>query len=695
MAGERSYVRVPPDSTGKKIRHNPYHRVSFNNRVGNHIWKLGEEYTISGSVNITVLLATGDNLDSGQVELIFESGDEYLSENLTAGDFIQYEGSTVATVVDDELIHVPHVNLAGGRSNNTVDVDGFGAMNIRFSDGRPQTDAFGRLRISQGTTLGDYVFAYNTLPADFSTLIYGNASVTHDADLRALKLICPAGTPASGAIPAPAPFTGKDLVAHTTNTYHHYFPGFSQEAIMTVALGDTGKAGVTRNWGTFDFDNGYGFRCDNETDGLKVFIRSSATGSKTEIIINQADFNGDTIDGTGRSGMNLRLTDDNIYWVDVQWLGGGRVRFGTYYRGERVVMHEYYHEGDNNNGKPHAQTGSLPICFSQLNSQTQLAETTMAAWCCAVHTEHDVDFNTVGRSGLETITKTFDPTSLENGQAYEFLGALAPVQTIAPGSGGSSNRTLYLPSYLEALAYDSNGNDVLMEVEIYVDPVIGGGKKSFNINQDQITDADTAFLTPVENSPLNTVESFRSEDYALIDRPKYWGGGFHNYATYLRGKDKFDLTNKFNNLQYGAFKNYAEDGGIKICQIASITPGAVTSLQVEHAYHIHREGEPIKFQGIVGTVGTDGTSGLNYDGGRDNEYYLKITGSNTAELYEDIEFNTAVNTSTLAYTSGGEMQGLYGTQLVFAIVAKPLAPTIAAALDVTVHFNLGWKEINQ
>ena len=37
MAGERSYVRVPPDSTGKKIRHEPFHRVGYGSRVGGHI----------------------------------------------------------------------------------------------------------------------------------------------------------------------------------------------------------------------------------------------------------------------------------------------------------------------------------------------------------------------------------------------------------------------------------------------------------------------------------------------------------------------------------------------------------------------------------------------------------------------------------------------------------------------------------
>jgi len=74
----------------------------------------------------------------------------------------------------------------------------------------------------------------------------------------------------------------------------------------------------------------------NINGDFAVCVRSSASGTKTETVILQEDFNKDTVDGTGLSRMNLDLTYDNIYWIDIQWLGGGRVRFGTYNNGERV-----------------------------------------------------------------------------------------------------------------------------------------------------------------------------------------------------------------------------------------------------------------------------------------------------------------------------------------------------------------------
>jgi hypothetical protein len=701
MAGERSYVQIPPDSTGKQISHAPWHRLGYTTRIGNHIWRIGEQYTVnrlSGSpATITVTVFTGTDSDTGQIGVLFNNVDEYANVELASGDTILYDGSTVATLTFDEIIFSPATKISGGDNpENTANVDRTGSMNIRFADGRPQIDAFGRLRVSSGTTLGDYVFSNNELPEYFSTLKYGNASITHDGDLKAMKLVCPSGTPASGAVnEGAAGFFGDiDYVAHTTDTYHHYFAGFSTEALLTVALSDAGKTGVTREWGYFDENNGYGFRVDDDSSGLKIFIRTGATGSVTETVVAQADFNKDTIlDGSGLSQFTLDLTDDNLYWIDLQWLSTGRIRFGVYYRGERVIIHEHYHEGTLNGGKPHSQTGSLPISYVQYNDTSQLAESTMVAWCSSVHTEHKVDLSTVGLTQIETLSKTFDPTSIENGQTYELIGVFAPINEKL-GSNGSVNRDIYIPKYIECLAYHANGDEAYVEIEAYVDPILGGGENSFDIMDSETL--DTPFLVPVSSSPSVGSNVYKPTDYVLADRPKFWGTtvGQSKFASNLKGYCIQDLTNYFNDHQRGAYKNYANDGGTVVAPVTSITPGATTTVQFT-SDHTLREGQPIKFSGIVGTVGTDGTNGLNWGSVRDNQYYLKITGADTAELYEDIEFTTAVDTTALVYTSGGDAEGPYGPGVYFAVLVKPLAPSVTIATDITVNISIGWREINQ
>jgi len=703
MAGEQTWVQVPPDSTGKKIRHNPYLRVNFTGNTGGHVWEEGGTYTITGSTTLTVTVFKGLNGETGNVGIKLKQSDIINNAPLPIqGDIISYEGQQVATIgANVDMIYIPYGAIVGGsKPDNTVEVDNTGSMNVRFSEGLPQLDAFGSLRVSSGTSLGDYTFTYNRSPADFSTKIIGNASLEHDSNLRAIKLINPAGVPAAGSFD---PNAGLDKVAHVSNTYHHYFPGFSQVAMMTVALGDTGRDGVDREWGYFDRFNGYFFRCDDSTNGLKCVVRTSTSGTVTETVITSADFNGDPVDGTGDSQMNLHLTNDNIYWIDVQWLGAGRVRFGTYHRGERIVIHEYYHEGELNNGKPHTQTASLPIKFAQTTTQTQISESVMLAWCASVHTEHAVDVSALGKNRLETMTKTFDPTNIENNSEYELIGVLSPVKSIPAGtlSADKSNRSVYLPNYMEALAYHADGSEAFVELEVYADSIIGGGTKSFPINQDQITDGATAWMVPVTPLEDNGIEVFKPASYTFADRPKFWGGGIHVHAQYMKGYARVDISNVYTNLQDGSFKNYAEQGGSTIHPVDSITPspdGTTPTVVTMATGMRHREGYPVAFKGIEGTLGTDATNGLNITAARENRYYLRITAVNQAELYHDIEFKNPVITQGLTATNFGMMGGDYGDQMYFVAVCKPLPPTIAkqaTAGDVTIHFNLGWSEIQQ
>lgn len=724
MAGERSYVRVPPDSTGKKVRHEPHHRVGFSKVVGqeDHIWQLGLEYVITDGLdtyNVIVFRGPVASVQSGQLGLLLSSDDEFNNEDISASATIAFEGTTIANLTSDEIIHVPYVHLSGGNApQNTVDVDRTGSMNIRFDEGRPQLDGFGRLRTSQGTTLGDYVFAYDTLQTSFSTTLVGRGAVEHDTDLRCLKLTCPGGAPgATYEIN-----TSRDQVSHTTNTYHHYFPGFSHEAIMTVALVNLNTSGLVRNWGYFDSDNGYMFRYD-QTDGeFKCVIRSSASGNlvetrisrtgtqvynvttDTEILSNTNGWDGDPVDGTGESQMDLRLTDDNIYWLDIQWLGAGRVRFGTYHRGQRVVIHEYYHEGDTfNNGKPSSQSGSLPICFSMVNDGAgYTGDANILAWCAAAHTEHSVDLNTIGSNRLETITKTaINPTALENGQDYELIGVLMPADELVVA--GIDNRTLYLPNYMEVMAYHADGSQAMVEFEIYLDPVMGGGDFAFPINSDDFVTAPgtTPYAVPVDSRLQNAVEVYKPEDYTpASDRAKFWGGGLHILSAYTRGETRIDLGSFYNNFQDGAFKNYAENGGTQDHAVGAwtLSPDGVTATKYTATGDQlnHREGYAMRFYGVTGTASTV----LNYDENGGQEFYIRVTAKNEAELYEDLEFQTPVITNGLTVTANGRMRADYGQQMYFVAVMKPLAPAIAKyntdnTQTITAHFNLGWSEIIQ
>lgn len=584
--------------------------------------------------------------------------------------------------VGTDQVQIQAFNLADEvNPSYLASIDESGALFTRFAEGKPQLDAFGKLRVSQATMLGDYTFTNNILPYDFSTRIVGNANITHDPVLKCIKLACPSAVaPAVGSVDEVSSGDGTDLVAHTSNTYHHYFPSFSHTYTATVALGDSGKDNVVRAWGLFDADNGYGFKVDDSTSGLKIFIRSNVSGSVVETVVTQANFNKDVLDGTGSSGKVLNLQADNIYWIDIQWLGAGRIRFGTFFEGERIVVHEYNH--DDNSGVPHAATASLPVCYVQKHVGTSSlnSEATMLAWCAAVTTDQTLDLRNMGKNSLETFTHTFDATNLANGQEYEFIGVLSPINIIADSP--NANKTLYIPQYMEVLAYHTDdGADALVEVEVYANAIVGGGSQSFPVDGNV---SGNPYLTPINSSPWCAVESYKAAD----GDAKFWGGGAHALATYVRGAQRADLSGIYSNIQDGAFKNFAENGGTMRHDITSVTTGTETFVNVSMV--MHREGYPVRFTGITGTVGAT----LNYDPAVGNEYYIQVTANNQVKLWNDVLFTSPVDTSGLTYTSGGEMVGDYGQQLFFVVVCKPLGKTTLET-GVTVHFNLGWKEIVQ
>lgn len=522
-------------------------------------------------------------------------------------------------------------------------VDESGALYTRFAEGKPQLDSFGKLRTSGATMLGDYAFKDGLLPALFSARLGGAASIAHD-DINHCAVLT--NTTASG-----------DLVAFTSNTYHHYFPGISQLAVMTVACGDAGKVGLTRRWGYFDETAGFMFAQVNGV--LRAQVRSEAQTGVAHLLadVAQANFNVDKLDGTGPSGMTISLLDDNIYWIDIQWLGAGRIRFGTYFRGQRIICHEYYHEG--NGGFPHATTGSLPVCFNQVNTAGTASSSEMRAWCSAVLTEANLDLTMFGNNKLVSFSKTINLASyLSSGAQYVYLGTLTPRSQL----GNHTNRSVYFPTHLEVLAWDEAGNDARCEIEVFVDPVLTG------LDFQRVDGLD----------PGCTVD----KDTAAT----YLGGGVNVIATHFKGYSSRSLSSDYKSMTGGSFKNYAESGGSKTASISGLTVSANPSTPAVISFagpqSPLREGQPVTISGVSGMTQINGAT-----------VYLKMTGMTTAQLFTNATLTTPYSTSGFAaYTSGGSAKGLYGDQVHFAILCKPLNTSITT---LNLRLVLNWKEINQ
>jgi hypothetical protein len=180
----------------------------------------------------------------------------------------------------------------------------------------------------------------------------------------------------------------------TTNRYHYYLPGTSNYAAFTIGCGDGGKSNNIRRWGAFDSNDGVFFELNGTT--LYAVIRTSTSGAVTETKVAQADFNADKLDGTDASGFIVDVTKVNIWWIDYQWHGAGRVRFGLFSSdGGRIIAHEF--RNPNTLTSPYMRTGTLPLRTEILNTGTTSGTSSLREVCLTIYAEGNTEDYTFWR----------------------------------------------------------------------------------------------------------------------------------------------------------------------------------------------------------------------------------------------------------------------------------------------------------
>ena len=232
-----------------------------------------------------------------------------------------------------------------GNINATID----GEVSVAVAN----PDAFGRARVSELFTLGDYKHIYAIDPNFIDSTSTGG-TVTFYADQACARLATSSST--------------SSYAIHQTKFYHHYQPGKSQ-LIYTSVNFYAPHRNVTKRTGYFDANDGIYFEQvgSNTADGTTVstttqtlnwVIRTYVGGSPSEANysttvngtpytykrrVPQSEWNIDPCDGTGPSGFKLDITKTQLAWIDFQWLGVGRVRCGFVHNGALILAHEYYH----------------------------------------------------------------------------------------------------------------------------------------------------------------------------------------------------------------------------------------------------------------------------------------------------------------------------------------------------------------
>jgi len=249
-------------------------------------------------------------------------------------------------------------------------------------------DAFGRQRVSNPLTLFDssHRYADNGLWAtDKGT---GGADV-FNADQGLVDLNVSA---ASGS-----------FVVRETFKVFSYQPGKSLLVLNTFVM-NAPKAGLTQRVGYYGDDNGFYLELEDST--VSFVKRSSITGVLTETPIEQANWNGDKLNGAGPSGITLDLTKAQILWMDLEWLGVGSVRMGFVIDGQFIVCHTFQHA--NIITSTYITTASLPLRYEIQNTSATTGASTLKQICSTVLSEGGYELRGKSRSIATGITAPYN-----------------------------------------------------------------------------------------------------------------------------------------------------------------------------------------------------------------------------------------------------------------------------------------------
>lgn len=216
--------------------------------------------------------------------------------------------------------------LSSGKDGNVTTVHNPMPVEVRVADGAAG-DAFGRLRVSEAFTLGDYKHVYGIDTGNFNDLKVDGGDIVFQANKACARLSTSTGS--------------TSRAVHQTKMYHNYMPGKSQLIKSTVNF-YSAVANTVKRTGYFDDLNGVFFQQDGDGT-LSFVIRTNTSGTASDARkVTQANWNIDKCNGTGPSGLTLDITKTQIVFFDFQWLGVGRVRCGFVHNGRTIVAHEFY-----------------------------------------------------------------------------------------------------------------------------------------------------------------------------------------------------------------------------------------------------------------------------------------------------------------------------------------------------------------
>jgi hypothetical protein len=300
-------------------------------------------------------------------------------------------------------------------------------------------DAFGRLRIAQPYTLFDSQNRYQKDP-QFSEELVTGGTATYVANESSVDLNVTTSS-------------GSKAVRQSFRSFP-YQPGKSLMVLATFVMNE-GKENLRQRVGYFNTSNGVFFQVNGTTKSF--VLRTNTSGTPSDVrTVNQAEWNGDKLDGTGASGITLDITKAQILYMDFEWLGVGSVRCGFVINGTFYVCHTFNNANDID--KVYMTTAILPVRYEIENTAATASASTMTQICSSVISEGGYDQKATPQWARRTTTLTG-------------VGSAAFVPIVSIRLKNTSLGAVVIPSVFHAIPI---GSTLDYEVVLIKNPTLTG-----------------------------------------------------------------------------------------------------------------------------------------------------------------------------------------------------------------------------
>lgn len=341
------------------------------------------------------------------------------------------------------------------------------------------TDAFGRLRVSNPFTLFDSQSRFFP-DQHYSYVTASGGTTSYNTNQSSVNLNV-------------TTTSGSTAVAQTFRVFP-YQPGKSLLTYQTFTMAPA-ASNLRQRIGFFSAQNGV--YLEQGPNGVTFVIRTYTSGTVDDSrYVAQANWNGDKLDGTGPSGITLDLTKTQILWFDVEWLGVGNVRCGFILNGQYVVCHTFQNANQPTSTKVYMQTAVLPLRYEIATTSTTASAATLQLICSTV----------ISEGGYEQVSSPYIARASGNGVAIANGTALSFTPLVSMRVNSSYYGAVIIPSIVNFAATYSG----TYEVVLVKNPTLTGATWAAGSISNGMVDVDTA-----ATAMTTTADNIHQTDYVV------------------------------------------------------------------------------------------------------------------------------------------------------------------------------------